>query len=841
MVGAHHRRSWPRWALFAVGAVLLLAFGLRVFNLGSDSFWMDELNTALVSARPLSSILDWNLDVGVHPPGHLILAHFWQALVGGSEFALRFLSLIAGILAVAAAYRLALDLFSLPAAMITALLLTFSNVMIYFARENRAYAWLSLLGALSLLLTWRAVRRGGVGLWFAVLGVLALAPYLHYYGVFVGVLAGAVVLASLPEIPPPQRWKRVGQFALVSLGAAALYLPWIPGALLQFQNRGDLGYFWSNSPTTIVRTLTAITPDLPVWLPVVVIAYALLRRADRNVWLLAVVLALALGTVFLANAVKPTLFYRNVILFMPVYATLLGGALVVLASDLGRWATTHRFSRLRPAFVAQGVLVGAVALALVQTPPVLAWKASRPDWRDVARLLETEAAPADLILVAQWPFSLTYYLTDPRLTERVHDALNTNNQLVEGAWTIDQPATLWWVILWLEPARVSTFTAHLGPGYEVDDRFYELTLVKRRGVASRDEALFRAGEVLEALGLAQPTYAYDPLARGLDLIERSGVAQPPAARLFRATRAAMLRPRSPQLQLRLGDELLANGLADDAAAAFERAVELEGRGALRHEAALKLGQLRLRQARPEEAIPWFEVAIDAQPEWQFWPLLGLGEARLLHGDRPGAEQAFQQAADDEAHPDRFVAVKRLAAFYRDDGRLPEARDLLARYVDQAPADPRGWLEYGEILAALGSRAAAEAAYRRTVETEPVGALAYEAAMRLGQAALERGETAQALQWYATARERQAVWAFWPSVARGAIFRQGGHFAEAEAEIQRALAVENHPDQVFAVAELALLRAAEGRDDEARTLASRVLAQGAKTPEMAERMRAILAS
>jgi hypothetical protein len=47
--------------------------------------------------------------------------------------------------------------------------------------------------------------------------------------------------------------------------------------------------------------------------------------------------------------------------------------------------------------------------------------------------------------------------------------------------------------------------------------------------------------------------------------------------------------------------------------------------------------------------------------------------------------------------------------------------------------------------------------------------------------------------------------------------------------------------VFAVAELALLRAAEGRDDEARTLASRVLAQGAKTPEMAERMRAILAS
>lgn len=841
MSRSNYLRNRQSWAPIAVGAGLFVAFGLRVVNLGRDSFWMDELNTALVSARPLASILDWNLDVGVHPPGHLILAHFWQALVGGSEFALRFLSVIAGMLAIAAAYRLARDLFSPPAAMLTAVLLALSNVMIYFARENRAYAWLSLLGVLGLLLTWRAVRRGGVALWVAVLGVLALASYVHYYGVFVGALAGAAVVASLPTIPPPQRWRRIGQFALVGLGAAALYLPWVPGALLQFQNRGDLGYFWSNSPTTVVRTLTAITPDLPVWLPVIVIGYALVRRTDRNVGLLAVVLALALGMVFLVNAIKVTLFYRNVILFLPAYAALLGGALVVVASDLGRWATARQISRPRPAVVAQGVLVGAVVLALVQTPPVLAWKASRPDWREVAHLLEREAAPSDLILVAQWPFSLTYYLNDPRLTERVHDALNTNNRLVEGPWTIDQPATLWWVILWLEPARVATFTAHLGPGYEVDDRFHELTVVKRRGVSSRDEALFRAGEVLEALGLAQPTYAHDPLARGLELIERSTVAQPPAARLFRATRAAMVRPRSPQLQLRLGDELLANGLEDDAAAAFERAVELEGRGAVRHEAALKLGQLRLHQARPEEAIVWFEVAIDAQPEWQFWPLLGLGEARLRLGDRLGAEQALQHAADDEMHPDRFVAVKRLAAFYRDDGRLLEARDLLARYVDQAPADPRGWLAYGESLAALGRRAEAEVAYRRTVETEPLGALAYEAAMRLGQAALERGESGSALQWYAIARERQAVWAFWPSLARGAIFRQAGQFAEAEAEIQRALAEERHPDQIVAVAELALLRAAEGRNDEARALASRVLAQGAKTPEMAERMRAILAS
>lgn len=833
-------RRQPRYVVFGV-TVLLVAFGLRVLNLGGDSFWMDELNTALISSRPVSSVLHWNITVGVHPPGHLVLVHFWQALVGGSEFSLRFLSVIAGVLAIATAYRLARDLFPLPAAELSALLLTFSSMMIHFARENRAYAWLSLLGVLGVLLAWRAVRRGGAAVWLALGGVIAIAPYLHYYGVFVAVLAGALVVASLPALARPQRPTVVGRFVLVALVAVILYLPWVSGALRQFQDRGDLGYFWTNSPTTLIDTLTTITPDLPVWLPLAILAYALIRCSDRHIWLLAVVLVVGLSAVFLLNAVKPTLFYRNVISFLPIYAVLFGGALLAAASDFGSRMSASPLVRFRPAIISQGVLVGIVALALIQSPPLHAWETSRPDWRGVARLLEAESAPTDLILVSQWPFTLTYYLRDPRLIDRVHDALNINNTLVETEWTIDGPATIWWVILWLDPARLETFAATLGPEYAVDDRFFELTVVKRAGVSSREEALYRAGEVLEALGVAQPTYAHDPLARGMELIEHSKVPQAPAVRLFRATRAAMLRPGSAQLQLRLGDELMANGLEDDAAAAFARAVDLEIKGAIRHEAALKLGHLQLRQARPEEAIQWFEVAIDAQPEWQFWPLLGLGEAHLLHGDRAIAEQAFVQAAHDEAHPDRFVAVKRLVTFYLNDGRPYDARDVLACYLEDQPRDPRAWLEYGEVLAALGSRDDAEIAYRRTVETEPVGALAYEAAMRLGNAARERGDMTQALHWYATARERQPAWAFWPNLARGAIFRDAGRFEEAEAEIQSALLIENHPDQVFGIAELALLRAAQGRVDEARALATQVIAHGANRPELAERMGTLLTS
>jgi mannosyltransferase len=80
--------------------ILLLATVLRFLNLGDQSFWNDEGNTARLVERPLALIIEGAAG-DIHPPGYYIGLHLWRAVAGESEFALRASSALCGILTVA--------------------------------------------------------------------------------------------------------------------------------------------------------------------------------------------------------------------------------------------------------------------------------------------------------------------------------------------------------------------------------------------------------------------------------------------------------------------------------------------------------------------------------------------------------------------------------------------------------------------------------------------------------------------------------------------------------------------------------------------------------------------
>ena len=56
----------------------------------------------------------------IHPPLYYYLLHFWMLFVGQSEFAVRFLSVIAGVLTVAFTFRIAYIFFDEEVAIIAA-------------------------------------------------------------------------------------------------------------------------------------------------------------------------------------------------------------------------------------------------------------------------------------------------------------------------------------------------------------------------------------------------------------------------------------------------------------------------------------------------------------------------------------------------------------------------------------------------------------------------------------------------------------------------------------------------------------------------------------------------
>jgi len=135
-------------------AILLLASFLRFYRLDAQSFWNDEGNSARIAERPLDLILEGAAG-DIHPPGYYLLLHGWRALFGQNEFALRSLSVVAGVALVAFTYLLGRRLFGESTGLTAAFLGAISPFAIYYSQEARMYALLAALSAASTYLLLR--------------------------------------------------------------------------------------------------------------------------------------------------------------------------------------------------------------------------------------------------------------------------------------------------------------------------------------------------------------------------------------------------------------------------------------------------------------------------------------------------------------------------------------------------------------------------------------------------------------------------------------------------------------------------------------------------------------
>jgi len=139
-------------------AILLLASFLRFYRLDAQSFWNDEGNSARIAERPVDLILE-GAEGDIHPPGYYLLLHAWRAAVGHSEFALRSLSVVAGLALVLFTYTLGRHLFDNTTGLIAASLAALSPFAIYYSQEARMYALLAALSAASTYLLVAQIRK----------------------------------------------------------------------------------------------------------------------------------------------------------------------------------------------------------------------------------------------------------------------------------------------------------------------------------------------------------------------------------------------------------------------------------------------------------------------------------------------------------------------------------------------------------------------------------------------------------------------------------------------------------------------------------------------------------
>ncbi len=384
---ARRTRSVP--AHWAVLAITLLAAGLRAFQIGAKTLWLDEAFSLWVARHPLPELWNWLVRIDQHPPLYYTLLHFWLAF-GDGEAALRSLSALAGIATVPVMYGLGRAIGGHRLGLLAALLLAISPLHVQFGQEARMYALLTLMATLAMWgLAWllkepeaatRPIGFGWRSWWRARCGVrasdrlawVADAAWLAYVVGTVGALLSHNTAVFLPISANliawiawwPHRRERRGFLRnwLLAQGAVVLlWSIWAPAFLAQ--SLMVYREFWIPKPDLLYIVVTMqmlyasfIGPSLLLrpWLDLTVLGMAAVGcwgwRGERR-WLaftLALWLVAPVGEL-IVSIWRPIFYIRTLIwTSIPLYLAIAAGVI-----RLGSLALLpHRAAWQRAALVA---------------------------------------------------------------------------------------------------------------------------------------------------------------------------------------------------------------------------------------------------------------------------------------------------------------------------------------------------------------------------------------------------------------------------------------------------------------------------------------------------------
>jgi len=202
--------------------ILLLGSALRLYDLGEESFWYDELFWIEQLEQPdLGSALKEAINYNMDPPIYQTFFYFWLKL-GKSEFWTRLPSAFFGILSIYFIFVLASYIYNKKVGLIAAFILSISRINIYYSQEARVYSFFVFMVIISYYLFLLAIDNRQRKQYIFYLLSLIVLLHTHYYGVF-------VVFSQLLYLIWSYRRKLrfLKKFLLAYLASFASFIPWL--------------------------------------------------------------------------------------------------------------------------------------------------------------------------------------------------------------------------------------------------------------------------------------------------------------------------------------------------------------------------------------------------------------------------------------------------------------------------------------------------------------------------------------------------------------------------------------------------------------------------------------
>jgi len=467
-------RIRPLWVLVVL---TLVAFGVRAGSLTAQSLWRDEVDalcyayefphlllqvlapqragdlTTPCACPPPPVSADWaegdtrQRAVGLvgamirqNGPLYYFLLRGWVALTGYTEYAMRYFSLLFGVLCVPLTAVLGKRVLGRwGPGNIAAGLMALAPYMVWYGQEVKMYTLVPFLVLLGLYGLRRAMDEGGI--WWAVQVIATTVLfYTHIWGALLIAVQALWLLLAWP------RWRRRWRGALV--GMALLTLPYLPLALWQLPAalaRRETGFPYHPLGDMAAVLLNGWSTGITGWgwpwsamavggLAALGLTVGLARRSLRSAALsLALWPTVPLLVIWLISLRQPLFTDRYLIWGAPAFYLLAGQ---------GAAEGWKRKGAARYLLLAAGLLilvVFAANLYLQAATPI------KSDFRAAAAYVEARYRPGDLI-VFQIPhvhYIFDYYFgpTDYRWA----DGLYTNHRTAEGGYRLSEEMVGRWM------------------------------------------------------------------------------------------------------------------------------------------------------------------------------------------------------------------------------------------------------------------------------------------------------------------------------------------------------------------------------------------------------------
>lgn len=200
-----------RWVL---AGLLVLAALLRLYQIGQQSLWTDEVMSIAMVTQ-----VESGMKYFLHGPLHSVLLQFWSIWYGMSDVWTRCLSAAIGVATIPFVYVLARRLAGGRVALLAALLLAISPFHVWYSQEVRNYALLMGMTAAAQLLFVRVLE--GPATWKHWLGMGLMSM-----GLVLTNLAGAFLIAAQGAYLLLARRRLLAPFVVVNVLAMLLLAPW---------------------------------------------------------------------------------------------------------------------------------------------------------------------------------------------------------------------------------------------------------------------------------------------------------------------------------------------------------------------------------------------------------------------------------------------------------------------------------------------------------------------------------------------------------------------------------------------------------------------------------------